>query len=86
MTAGSLYFWATTFGLCNSAVNPFVYFFRDKNHRQALVQAVRPRDLRGRSCVTPQGAKLPFIEARVNSYYTTSINENPSPSTRQSAL
>ena len=86
MTAGSLYFWATTFGLCNSAVNPFVYFFRDKNYRQALVQAVRPRDLRGRSCVTPQGAKLPSIEARVNSYYTTSINENPSPSTRQSAL
>ena len=31
-----LYFWFATLGLANSAVNPWIYFYRQANYRQAL--------------------------------------------------
>ena len=33
---GSLYFWFATLGFANSSVNPWIYFYRQANHRRAL--------------------------------------------------
>ncbi|XP_078349455.1 nociceptin receptor-like [Oculina patagonica] len=35
-TEGRIYFWFATLGLANSSVNPWIYFYRQSNYRNAL--------------------------------------------------